>query len=110
MGTDDDVAHLAIPEEEHFLHHECDYILHGHVVLKEATFAHAHLPDVKHFQVGHKALGEMQDAIKQGGKTTYSGSATTHALVQPPLSLWQVASTTVPSMHPSPQTWHALLC
>jgi len=49
MGTDDDVACLAIPEEEHFLRCECDYILHGHVVLKEATFAHAHLPDVEHF-------------------------------------------------------------
>ena len=110
MGTNDDIACLAIPEEEHFLHRECDYILHGHVVLKEATFAHAHLPDVEHFQVRHKALGEMQDTIKQGGKTMYSGSATTCALVQLSLSLWQVASTTVPSMRPSPQTWHASLC
>ena len=110
MGTDDDVTRLAIPEEEHFLHRECDYILHGHVVLKEATFAHAHLPDVEHFRVGHKALGEMQDAIKRGGKTIYSGSAMTCALVRPSLSLWQVTSTAVPSMRPSPQTQHALLC
>src|SRR5260221_11250410 len=58
VRTNDTVARLVITEEEHFLPRERDHV-HGHVVLKEATRAHVHLPDVEHFRVGHKALFEI---------------------------------------------------
>jgi hypothetical protein len=58
LSTDDNVARLVIPKEEHFLRREGDHV-HGGVVLKETTRAHVHLPDVEHFRVGHKALFEI---------------------------------------------------
>ena len=59
LGTDDDIARLAIAEEEHVLRRERDHV-HGRVILKETARAHVHLLDIKHFRVRHQALFEVR--------------------------------------------------